>query len=271
MPITPILIAKPLFGLNKFMKLNFMTSSTGLKKRVTFLSCALFCLVFGTQAMAGNTSGVHGPNVDPDDRSMQVRAALAPADNAAQQDQWAYRYHYQHSFNDKFRARIVAQYRDRGDFEYDFLRAEFLYNFKKAIDSNWSSGIRFDVRTRRGSRAEEIALHWTNQWNLDNGYRLRAIVLGNLQVGGSRSSNDLGIATRAGLSKKLDNGIRVGAEMFNSYGRLGNFGSFNEQSHQFGPTVAGSIGGFKYQLRWLKGLSNGSRDDNFEIRFDKAF
>jgi hypothetical protein len=240
-----------------------------LSKRAWFI---VGCMMIVPPVFSSNTAGVHGPNVNPNDTSIQLRIALSPADNDNQVDNWAYRFHAQHSLNDKVRVRLTTQFRDRGDFQYDYLRGELLYNFKKATGSSkWSSAVRFDFRTRRGGRAEDFATHWVNQWSLANGYRARALLVGNLQFGSNRTSNDLGLSTRFSLSKKREAGYRLGAQLFNSYGRLGSFGSFDDQNHQFGPFVAGKLGGLKYQARWLFGLSDGSRNNNIEVRFNKSF
>jgi hypothetical protein len=238
------------------------------------LKCSTgLCLLFVMgHSLASNTSGVHGPNVSADDRSMQLRFALSPGDEDGQTDNWAYRLHYQHSLSDRFRARIVVQYRDRGEFRYEYLRGEFLYNFKKQADDGiWSSGARFDARQRRGGKPEEYALSWTNQWNLASGIRIRGIVSGARQFGGDRVFSGTEIGTRSSISKKLNNGLRVGIEMFNEYGEIGEFGSFNDQSHQIGPMIGGTIGGFKYEARYLAGVTKGARDHNFGLRFGKSF
>jgi hypothetical protein len=228
--------------------------------------------LFSSQLLAANTSGVHGPNVDADDRSAQLRLALSPGDEDGDTDNWGYRFHYQHALNDRIRVRGILQYRDRGSFQYEYLRAELLYNFKKQADDGiWSSGVRFDIRQRRSDNPEEFAINWTNQWSLSNGIRIRGILIGAWQFGSDRAASGTEIETRASISKKLDNGLRVGVEMFNEYGELGEFGSFNDQSHQIGPMVGGTIAGFKYEFRYLAGVTNGTRDHNFGLRFDKSF
>jgi hypothetical protein len=229
-------------------------------------------LAFSSIGLAANTSGVHGPNVNPDDTSAQIRFALTPGDEDGQVDQWGYRFHAQHALNDRVRVRAIVQYRDRGEFVYEYLRAELLYNFKKQADDGiWSSGVRFDVRQRRSDNPEEFAINWTNQWSLSNGIRIRGILIGAWQFGSDNADSGTAIETRSSISKKLDNGLRVGLEMFNDFGELGEFGAFNEQSHQIGPMLGGTFGGFKYEVRYLAGVSNGSRDHNFGLRFDKSF
>jgi hypothetical protein len=231
----------------------------------------LAMMVLPGKAFASNTSGVHGPNVKEGEKSAQFRIALSPGDESGDVDRWAYRLHYQQAFSNKLRGRVMVQYRDRGDLEYDYFRGELLYNFKKRDDGIWSSGVRFDLRTRRGDRPEEFAINWTNQWDLEGGYRIRGILIASRQFGSDSAFSGTGLSARSSLSKKLDNGMRVGVEMFNSLGKLDDFGSFNEQSQQFGPMFGGSIGGLKYEFRYLAGISNGSRDHNFGLRFNKSF
>lgn len=240
--------------------------------KVLRYTLVLTLLSLSSIAYASNTSGVHGPNVKEGEKSMQLRVALSAADEDAQADNWAYRLHYQQAFNASVRGRIIVQYRDRGDFQYEYLRGEILYNFKKKADDGiWSSGVRFDLRQRRGGRPQEFAMHWTNQWDLTDGYTLRGILVGSRQFGSDQAASGTLIETRASVSKKLDGGISIGIESFNAYGELGDFGSFNSQSHQIGPVISGSFAGFKYNARYLAGVSNGSRDHNFGLFINKSF
>jgi hypothetical protein len=214
-----------------------------------------------------NISGVMGPNIDPNDRSIQFRSALSLADDSAKVDQWAYRIQYQHAFNDTFRGRIVMQYRDNDDFEYDFFRTELLYNFRKrAAAGRWSSAVRFDLRTRRGSRAEEVAVNWGNQWDFSDGYRMRATLIAGQEVGGNRKSNDLSVQTRASISRKLESGVRIGLQMLNEHGELGNFGSISSQEVYIGPAISGDFGQFTYEFRYLNGVTSAVPSDNFFFR-----
>jgi hypothetical protein len=240
--------------------------------RVLNYLAAIILLTFSTFIAASNTSGVHGPGVKEGGRGMQLRFALSPGDEDGQEDNWAYRLHYQHAFNNEFRGRVILQYRDRGRFQYEYIRAEMLYNFKKRAEhGHWSSAVRFDIRQRRSDNPEMIAVNWTNQWDLSNGVRIRGILIGAWEFGSDRASSGTAIETRSSVTKKLDGGLTVGIEMFNDFGRFGDFGSFNNQSHQIGPMFGGSIGGVKYQVRYLAGVSNGARDHNVGLRFNKAF
>lgn len=232
----------------------------------------VFLLPLVSANLSANTSGVHGPNVNADDRSMQLRLAFSPADSGAMEDNWASRLHYQHAFSDRWRGRVILQVRDRGDFQYDYLRTELLYNFKKKNAADiWSSGIRFDLRTRRGDRPEEFAVNWTNQWDLDNGIRVRGILIASNQFNSDSADSGIQLTSRASISGKLDNGLRIGMEMFNDYGKTGDFGGFNQQSHQIGPMIGGKIDAIKYEFRYLFGITGQGRDHNLGLRFNYAF
>jgi hypothetical protein len=224
-------------------------------------------IFFITNHALANNSGVLGPNVDPDDRSIQFRTALELADNDSQSDLWAYRIHYQHSFNDTFRGRVLMQYRDINGFEYDFARAELLYNFKKrGFGETWSSALRFDLRTRRGSRSEEFAINWANQWDFANSYRARAIIIVNKLLSNTNSRNDIVVQTRGSFSKKLENGLRVGLQMLNVHGEVGDLPSLSEQALFIGPAISGSLGRFQYEFRYLNGITDVVRNNNFSLR-----
>jgi len=213
-----------------------------------------------------------GPNINPNDRSLQFRTAISFGDNSEQQDNWLYRLHYQHAFNDSFRGRIVMQYRDRGRFEYDFFRTELLYSFKKrGLGESWSSAVRFDLRTRRGSRPEGIAVNWGNQWDLGGGYRARATLILGKQMGGNRQLTNVTVQTRGSISRKLENGLRLGLQMLNSHGEIDDFGSISEQGIFLGPAISGKVGEYNVEFRYLNGMSSAVRNHNLFFRVTKKF
>ena len=222
------------------------------------------------KAHASNTSGVHGPVVNPDDRSAQYRLGFAPGEDGGQ-DAWAHRFHYQHAFNQDFRWRVITQFRDVADeLEYDYLRAELLYHFRHREQGIWDSGVRFDIRTRKGSRPELFSINWTNQWQFTPEWRLRGVVIGGWAFGGNAVGGTR-LETRASLTRKLDNGSRFGVEMFNEFGKVNDMGDFNSQEHQIGPVLSGKLGGISYQLGYLAGISNGADDHTYRLWFGKSF
>lgn len=240
-----------------------------MKTRLFLLPIFICC--FSTFVSA-NISGVMGPNVDPTDRSFQFRAVLSFAENDLQQDSWLYRAHYQHALNDTFRLRGVLQYRNQTSFEYDFIRAELLYNFRKRTnDQVWSSALRFDFRARRGSRTEEFAINWGNEWDFLNGYRVRVTIIGGYELNKNYHFDDTKVQTRFSFSRKLGSGQRVALQMLNQHGRLGELNPVDEKGIFLGPSISGDLHGVKYEFRYLCGMTDTVRDHNLFLRITKIF
>lgn len=245
-----------------------VTEKKMIKKSAKLALVGLLVVSFNSQS--ANTSGVHGPVVDANDRSMQYRFAFEPGEDGAS-DRTAHRFHYQHSLNESFRARIITQFRDQGDdLEYDYLRAELLWHFKPRETGIWDSGVRFDIRTRKGSRPELFSVNWTNQWNLSPKWRLRGILIGGWEFGGTAEGGTL-LDARSSLTYKMDNGHRIGIESFSEFGKISDMGSFNEQEHQIGPVLSGKVAGFSYQLGYLAGASDAASKHDVRFWLGKSF
>ncbi|GLR71168.1 hypothetical protein [Agaribacter marinus] len=246
-------------------------------KSIFRCSAALSALIFLQNTLffhdaLASVGGVHGPGVKPNDKTLEFRSSLAAADESTQQDVWTHRLHYQHSLNSQLRARLVLQYRDLESFEYDSLRAELLYNFKKKDpNGRWSSALRFDVRTNRGNRPEDYFVNWTNQWDFKDGWRARGLVILSRQFNSEQASSKTAFGTRASISKSLDNSLRVGIDLFDTYGEFGEFGNFNDQRHLIGPKLVGKLAGFSFQARYLAGVTSRTRDNNFSLFVSRSF
>lgn len=224
---------------------------------------AFYFLSYSSHAQVNN-SGVMGPNIDIADNSVQFRTALAVADENNQGNQWAYRVHYQHAFNEKYRGRIALQYRENDGFQYDFVRAELLYNFRRfSVDKKWSSSLRFDFRSRGGGRAEELALHWSNEWNFFNGYIARAVIVAAQQFNGDVLDNETLFRINGGVYKWLSSEYTIGVEIFSERDEFGSRESTEQEGFYFGPTLNGRVSRYKYKFRYLYGISSDVRDHNF--------
>jgi len=235
-------------------------------------SILLVSSVFSISNLAyANNGGVHGPNVKAGTSSAELRMNTTNTDDA-RDGREQYRAHYQRAFSDSLQVRLVLQYRDFGDFEYDNAKAEFLYNYKKASSGKYSAGLRLDLRTRRGQRPEDIALHWTHQYNFSSSVFARAIAIIDKNV----SENGAGdkpttIASRFSLTRKLESGIWLGAELYNSYGELQDIDDAEDQQHQLGPTIMYSHQSWYVYARYLHGLTSATEDHNFQFRLGKRF
>lgn len=225
---------------------------------------SLSTILMSGAAAAQNTGGVFPPTVNEGHQSVQYRAAINP-DSAVSDFGFAQRLHYQRAINDDFMWRILGQTNRtaNSDVDLDFIGAELFWEFSDNEDS-YKHGVRFDGRIRDGGRSEQLGFNWIHQWNLDDGWQARAILLTGLQVG-ENSADGVNIQTRTRLTKKLNSGVTLGLENYSNYGNTGNFGSFDEQSHTIGPVISVPAGnGFSIFGGPLFGVSGAAAD--FEAR-----
>lgn len=236
---------------------------------VSIVLCTLL-LFWSHSSFATNTSGVFGPVVNPNDSSGQYRIGFRPGENG-DDDAHNHRFHYQRAISDTLRWRVITQLRSRdGDFEYDYLRGELLWYLTPDKTSNWDSGIRFDIRSRKGSRAEQFSINWTNQWALSPKWRLRGVASGHWKFGGN-AEGGTELETRASLTYKLDSGMRAGIEMFNNYGKVSDMGSFNDQEHVIGPSFSGKVDGISIKLGYLAGITSAADDHSIRLWIGRSF
>lgn len=240
-----------------------------LLKIITHTTLAWLFLT--STAKAQNTGGVFPPMVNEGHKSAQYRIAINP-DNADGEFGLAQRLHYQQSLSGDMMWRVIGQTRKTADsdFDLDFLQAELFWELSDEDDQH-KTGLRFDARLRDEGRAEQLGLNWMNQFNFDNGWRVRALILTSVQVG-DNAADGVNLQTRGQIARKLESGHTLGIDMFNNYGRTGNIGSFDEQSHTIGPFVAAPIGnGNSFYAGPLFGLSKAAPDVEARLWVTKGF
>jgi len=229
-----------------------------------FLTALGSVMLTSTAAFAQNTGGVFPATVNEGSSAWQYRAAVNP-DNSADDVGFAQRLHYQKAINDDFMWRILGQTVRTDDslFDFDFIGAELFWEFSDNED-NYKHGVRFDARFRDDERSEQLGFNWIHQWNLDDGWQARAILLTGYEVG-SNAADGVNIQTRTRLTKKLDSGYTVGIENYSNYGNTGSFGGFSDQSHTVGPVFSAPLGdGLSVFGGPLFGITRSSPD--FEAR-----
>ncbi|MGX6646897.1 hypothetical protein ACWCOP_03010 [Maricaulaceae bacterium MS644] len=222
--------------------------------------------------MAQTTGTVFGPEVDPDARELEYRVAAGFAETG-EDASFSHRIHYQQAINDVLRWRALAAWADPagGAFELDHVQAELLWQIVGRTPGGYSSGLRFDARLAEGDDTpHEIGVNWTNQWVFDGGWRARALVLLDRDVGPG-ANDDWIVETRASLYRSLDGGLSVGVESFNEFGGLeAGFGGFNNQSHQIGPALSGDLAaGVEWSAGVLFGLSESADDHDLMLRLTR--
>lgn len=216
---------------------------------------------------AQSVAGVFGPIVNEGHKSAQLRLGYDP-----ESERLATRFHYQQSLNDDLMWRTTLQTRDTDDSDIDlnFVEAELFWQLPN-IAKNWATGFRFDARIRTDDRPDAVNAHWMNQFSISEKVSLRAIVLTSKDIG-SDARDGISVGTRTSLIYKKDGGINLGLEFHNTYGNSEQFGSFNDQNHQFG--IFGSV---PVADKWsvysgvLFGVSDSAPDTNLKLWFTRNF
>ena len=191
-------------------------------------------------SFAQNTGGAFGPVVNQGHKSLQYRGAVDP-DNAAGETGFAQRLHYQQAIDGDFMWRVIGQTRktDNSDFDFDFFPAELFWELSDDQDAH-RSGVRFDLRYRDADRPQQFGFNWMNQFQLNNNWSARTLVLTNVQFG-NNAADGVNLQTRFQLAKRLESGNSVGVEMYNNYGNTGSIGNFDSQNHTIGPIFSAPI------------------------------
>nr|WP_136250424.1 hypothetical protein [Ningiella ruwaisensis] len=245
-----------------------------MKYHFTSLSTYRF-LIFGLALLSymshANNGGVHGPMVKANSSQFDWRYTYVSSEEPGTSDIQASRLHYQQSLNERFQVRLVGQYRQQPDWEYDSAKIELLYNFNKFNEQdNYASAIRFDMRTRKGSRPDDIAVHWTNQLNLDAKNYIRAIVLFGKNLSGEQSKN-WRIGTRFSYYRRPNANYQLGIELFDQYGEVSNIAAYDDQRHQLGPAVMAKFGALQLYARYLAGLTDSTPNHALSFRIGWNF
>jgi hypothetical protein len=241
-----------------------------MNKALLSLSFIAFISI-ATPAMAQNVGGVFPSMVNEDHKSLQYRIAINP-DNAQDEFGYAQRLHYQQSLNGDLMWRVVGQSKktNASDFDFDFIGAELFWELSDDTDKH-KTGLRFDARLRDDNRSEVFGLHWMNQFNLSDGWQVRALVMSFVQSG-DNAADGVNLQTRGQVAKKLESGQTVGVELYNNYGNTGNIGGFKDQSHTIGPFISTPVAdGVSLFAGPLFGLSEASPDLEARLWLTKSF
>jgi hypothetical protein len=231
-----------------------------------WLAAGVLLYVHACPALAQTTSSVSSPLVTEGNRSLQLGLATgfaeddAPTRNAA-------RMLYDHALSGRTQLRAQASFDDRTSdgLAFSFLQLAWTQEITPEANRFWNSAIRTEVRFAEGSRPEQLAVNWFNQFNLGDGWRIRA----NGQVmgqSGDRARDGAFLQTRFQIGRQAPNGFYAGVDMFNTYGSITALGQFDEQVHSAGPMVGMRLSPhFRVNAGALAGLSDAAPDAEFRV------
>lgn len=230
--------------------------------------CAVAMALSGLSSLPAlaNTSSVFSPDVSAGDRSFEYRSSFEPGEDGGP-DVLAHRLHYQQSLNEQTRLRLIGTLSDKDQgLEYRYTRFELQHQFHEDEQAGFDSAIRFELQIAEGDDTpSRVRLAWTGKVDATPRWQLRANFLTGKQFDSGARSGML-LETRWQATYKLDNGVRVGLEMFNDLNTTADFGSFNEQEHTLGPILKFGIAkGWKAEASYHAGLSDDASDDTFRL------
>ncbi len=234
----------------------------------SLLIAALFLPI--SAASAQNTSGVPEADVVAGEKPLGYRAAYSFEDGGA--DGFAHRFHYQQSLGDDWRLRLIFLQSVRGGGSFEFRSAQVQAQrqlFEAADHGGWSSAVRFDgVIPLADGQPGRARVDWINTIDLDDRWQARGVLLIGREVGAA-ARDGFGLETRAEATYKFDNGVRLGAQLFDSFNTTASCGSFDEQSHQLGFVIKGGLArGLTYNAGALFGLSRAAADVDLRLFLD---
>ncbi|MEE2692352.1 MAG: hypothetical protein VX640_12510 [Pseudomonadota bacterium] len=228
---------------------------------------AAVALAFSPAVMAQNTSGVSNPNVEPGVAEIGYRLAYSVEDGAAP-GSFAHRFQYEQSINDSIRFRAAAVLQDRNGEALDLRSLQFrgVWQLVDSKKSGWDGAVIaiLTAPTTEGS-PEKLQFGWAGAVNWNERWQSRAHVYGGVEFGDA-ARDGLLVATRAETTYKLDNGMRIGAQVFNDFNTTAHFGRFDEQKHQLGFVVKDNISKrLSYEGGALFGVSARASDADLRL------
>jgi len=231
---------------------------------------ALTALRLAAPAAAQNVSNVSGADVKAGAQEFEYRAAFAP-DHDGNPSAFAHRVSYKQAFDDRWSAKIEAL-QSGGDLEFRSVSIEVQKQFLESEETGgWDSAIRIDGRIPTEDGRGRARAAWLNGVNFDGGWQVR----GNVYLGheiGDQARDGFTLETREEVTRRLGNGMRFGAQMFNNFNTTARFGPFDEHKHQLGPVVKGGISRHvRFNAGVLFGLSGRAPDADFRFFLLYAF
>lgn len=243
-----------------------MILSRRIKIALTFAFTG--ALLATAPAYAQNTSGVSGSDVKAGDQEFEYRAAFAP-EYDGKPSAFAHRLSYKQAFDGSWSAKIIALQSERGggSLEFRSVSIEVVKQFLESEDTGgWDSAFRVDgLIPTEDNRPGRVRAAWLNSVDFGDGWQVR----GNIYMGreiGDLAKDGLTLETREELTRKLENGMRIGAQMFDNFNTTAHLGSFDEQRHQLGPVIKGKLSKhLGYNAGVLFGISDKAPDTDFRL------
>lgn len=226
-------------------------------------------LTITTPTEAQNTGSVFSPDVVKGRHSAEYRSSYD-----LENDFFSHRIHYQYGFTDSLQGRVILTQRkeDSEDFDFRYVRLEGMWQFLEDEKAGFDSALRFELQLADGDDPpHRFRVGWSNKVDIDENWQFRGILMSGRQFGNNSGKGAL-LETRAQLTRKIADPIRLGVEHYGNMNDTETIGSFKEQEHQVGPVIKFKLGGgWSGQAGPLFGLSNEAPDTELRLFLTKNF
>jgi 23S rRNA (guanosine2251-2'-O)-methyltransferase len=241
------------------------------KGKQIYLIVALLLLT-ATPVFA-NTSNVSSPVINKDKGNIEFRSGDNVDDSFEGNGQYNQRLHVDYGFTDWYGVQFIANQRyGQGEgWSYRATDMEHKFQLFEGGVDGFDGGFRLVYRFADGANKPDN-VNFRGLLRVPDGrheYRHNVIVTREL---GADAENGKSLETRWQWTYKMDEGYRLGLEMFNRFGKLDNLSGFNNQGHQLGPVMKGTLyEDIKYQTGVLAGVSEGAPDEAFKLFLTQPF
>lgn len=240
------------------------------------LCICLFVIVTGLplNGYAQTISAVGGANITKGSVQAEFRAGFQVDDESDSQDQrLRTRQHINIGTTDHHALRfVVFQDNRQGDnHEHEALRLENHFQFLDKANHGLDLGLRINYTHADGDKTpHDIDARIVAEIPLNNDWELRfnSIVAHDI---GPNSNSGLQYEWRTQVTKGLENGLRIGVDMFNDFGNLREVSGYSEQDHIIGPVVKGRFGQYSFEAGFRSGISRGALDQQGRFFLTRSF
>ena len=243
-----------------------------MQKKFLLLIPFLFSANF---AYASTTGSVGGASVSKDKTQIEARFGYSEAEESSSQDErFRSRFQVDHGFTDYYAARLVIQQdRRKGDnLEHDSITFDNRFQFLDAEKSGFDLGIRAGYQHKDGDKKPSAVTFGVFERIPVGAYEIRLNQLFDHDVG-EDADDGISAEARFQVTRKLENGHRLGVEGFHDFGNLRELSGYSDQSHQIGPVAKGALPfeNMKYEVGYRAGISDAAPDHNFKLFISRSF
>ncbi len=219
-------------------------------------------LVFFVPANAHATKKVYGPNVEKGELEIEYRGGYDIDDDSDADGAWKQKFAVGYGFTDMWFSEIYAEFEREGESgaNPEFTAIEWENRFKLTEQGEYwvDIGLLTELvyNTSGGADKAEVKLLLAKDVN-------KFSHLANFKLErefGEDSSDDTEYGVSWSSRYRYKPEFEPGIEIHSDLGEFGGDANFDEQKHQIGPVIYGSLGHFAYDVGVLFGASDAAPD-----------